>query len=95
MVIIRIYKNNVLYRFAGNKSTVRDVSQRFDMTESSFHRVMDRMINFFMDLGPVMIRMPKTIDEKANFQKEFKKVSLVTAIQLSISTILFKLNVNV
>ncbi|XP_031342991.1 putative nuclease HARBI1 [Photinus pyralis] len=61
--------------FAGNKCTTKDVGQRFNITESSFHRVMDRFMGFLLELGPDIIKMPKSALELEQIEKEFRKVA--------------------
>lgn len=66
-----------IYRFAGNKTTLQSVGQKFDVTQSSISRILDRVMNFLRDMGPRIIKMPSTTEEKRLSQAAFKKVKLL------------------
>ncbi|KAB0802301.1 hypothetical protein PPYR_04487 [Photinus pyralis] len=61
--------------FAGNKCTMKDVAQRFNITESSFHRAKNRVMDFLMELGPTIIKFPRTEKEKQHLADNFRKVA--------------------
>ena len=63
-------------RFAGNKSTIKDVAQRFNVTESSFERIRERMFGFLLEIGPMAIKMPSTTAEKEKITQGFQKVNI-------------------
>lgn len=67
-------------RFAGNKSTIQSVAHKFDMTESSFYQVSDRVMDFLLSLAPTIIAMPKSNLEKESMANEFKNVSELICI---------------
>ncbi|KAK5648171.1 hypothetical protein RI129_003063 [Pyrocoelia pectoralis] len=46
--------------FAANKSSIRDISDRFNMSLSTFHSVEMRVISFFIDILPKIINFPRT-----------------------------------
>lgn len=49
-----------LRRYAANKTCMRDVASRFDMSESTVYRVLQRVAEFLMTLGPSVISFPQT-----------------------------------
>lgn len=53
-----------MLRFAGNKSSIRDVSSRFGMGESTLHRCMSRVQDFLIEIAPSVIKLPKTDEQK-------------------------------
>lgn len=62
-------------RFAGNKSTLQSVAIMFNITQSTLFRIIDRVMDFLLDMGPEIIKMPLTVADKRDTETEFKKVS--------------------
>ena len=51
-------------RFAGNKSSIRDFSSGFEMSESTLHRCMSRLQDFLVQIAPSVIKPSVTTDEQ-------------------------------
>lgn len=64
-----------LFRFAGNKCTIRQVASRFNMGESTFHNKITVLLKFFVSIAPFIIRFPERYEEKVDIAKEFEKVN--------------------
>ncbi|KAJ8953440.1 hypothetical protein NQ318_023559 [Aromia moschata] len=60
-------------RYVGNKSTFRQVSSRFNMSESTFHSICTRLLNFLNDISPNVIKFPNTVEEKQQAASEFAR----------------------
>lgn len=73
MLSMYLYHVFLYNRFAGNKSTIKDVAQRFNVTESSFERIRERMFGFLLEIGPMAIKMPSTT-AKINMYKLIPKL---------------------
>ncbi|KAL3242439.1 hypothetical protein MRX96_047753 [Rhipicephalus microplus] len=69
-------------RYAANKTCVRDVASRFDMSESTVYRVLQRVAEFLMTLGPSEIKFPADLE---NLTSSFEKIvrSMETGNELS------------
>lgn len=63
-----------IYRFAGNKTTLQSVGQKFNVTQSSVFRIMDRVMEFLLDMGPDMIKFPNTTEQKRKSEVAFRQV---------------------
>lgn len=62
-------------RFSGNKTTLREVANLFDMSLSSIHAGFNKVLQFLVnDVAPEVIKFPETNDEKELVAKEFEKV---------------------
>ncbi|KAH7932137.1 hypothetical protein HPB51_029554 [Rhipicephalus microplus] len=48
--------------YAANKTGMRDVASRFDMSESTVYRVLQRVEPFLMTLGPSVIKFPADLE---------------------------------
>ncbi|KAL3177080.1 hypothetical protein MRX96_009784 [Rhipicephalus microplus] len=48
--------------YAANKTGMRDVASRFDMSESTVYRVLQRVAPFLMTLGPSVIKFPADLE---------------------------------
>ncbi|KAL3209072.1 hypothetical protein MRX96_038367 [Rhipicephalus microplus] len=57
--------------YAANKTCMRDVASRFDMSESTVYRVLQRVAQFLMTLGPSVIKFPADLE---NLTSSFEKV---------------------
>nr|CAI5845138.1 unnamed protein product [Callosobruchus analis] len=51
-------------RFAGNKTCIRDASERFGIGTSRFFRQQTTIKDFFIDLAPAVISFPRDEDRK-------------------------------
>lgn len=48
----------------------------FNITQSSLFRLLNRVMDFLLALGPDIIKMPLTVADKRATAIEFRKVSL-------------------
>ncbi|KAH8027849.1 hypothetical protein HPB51_010495 [Rhipicephalus microplus] len=48
--------------YAANKTCMRDVASRVDMSESTVYRVLQRVAQFLMTLGPSVIKFPAALE---------------------------------
>lgn len=46
------------------------------MSESSFHRILQRVLDFLIDIAPTIIKFPTTQEEKERVEADFKDVSI-------------------
>ncbi|KAH8035471.1 hypothetical protein HPB51_005706 [Rhipicephalus microplus] len=63
--------------YAANKTWMRDVASRFDMSEDTVYRVLQRVAQFLMTLGPSGIKFPADLE---NLTSSFEKVSGMPAV---------------
>ncbi|KAL1437646.1 hypothetical protein MTO96_048727 [Rhipicephalus appendiculatus] len=56
--------------YAANKACIRDVAGRFEVGESTHHRMMYRVIDFLLHIGPRIVTFPDDLEKLAN---EFKQ----------------------
>ncbi|KAL3248237.1 hypothetical protein MRX96_056645 [Rhipicephalus microplus] len=56
--------------YAANKTCMRGVASRFDMSESTVYRVLQRVAQFLMTLGPSVIKFPADLE---NLTSSFEK----------------------
>ncbi|KAI4466410.1 dde superfamily endonuclease [Holotrichia oblita] len=61
--------------FAANKSSLRDVSQRFGIGLSTLYRSIEKVMEFLIFIAPKVIRFPKTMEEKEKLSSEFYKLA--------------------
>ncbi|KAL3193642.1 hypothetical protein MRX96_016986 [Rhipicephalus microplus] len=57
--------------YASNKTCMRDVASHFDMSESTVYRVLQRVAQFLMTLGPSVIKFPADLE---NLTSSFENV---------------------
>ncbi|KAL3219941.1 hypothetical protein MRX96_005690 [Rhipicephalus microplus] len=58
--------------YAANKACIRDVAGRFEVAESTHHRMMGRVTAFLLDIAPNVIKFPSDLQKLAvDFEKEF------------------------
>lgn len=69
-------KSNLLFklRFAGNKITVRQVAQLFNVSESTCWTICNRVIEYLMDISVEVIKFPKTLCDLDNLADQFEQV---------------------
>lgn len=48
----------------------------FNITQSSLFRIINRVMDFLLAMGPDVIKMPLTVADKRATETEFRKVSL-------------------
>ncbi|KAK8772096.1 hypothetical protein V5799_024659 [Amblyomma americanum] len=58
--------------YAANKSCIRDVAGRFEVGESTHHRMMYRVMAFVLDIAPRIVTFPDDLQKLAN---AFEQVS--------------------
>ncbi|CAN7988265.1 unnamed protein product, partial [Ixodes pacificus] len=58
--------------YAANRSCIRDVAGRFNVAESSLHRMMRRVVDFILSIGPQVVKFPSDLQQMA---EDFQKVS--------------------
>ncbi|KAH8031856.1 hypothetical protein HPB51_021045 [Rhipicephalus microplus] len=63
--------------YAANKTCMRDVASSFGMSESTVYRVLQRVAQFLMTLGPSVIKFPADLE---NLTSSFEKVSGMPAV---------------
>ncbi|XP_049271369.1 uncharacterized protein LOC119391819 [Rhipicephalus sanguineus] len=59
--------------YAANKTSIRDVASRFDLSESSIYRVLLRVADFLLAMGPYVVSFPSNLEKLFSV---FKKVSV-------------------
>ncbi|XP_064479610.1 uncharacterized protein LOC135392850 [Ornithodoros turicata] len=63
--------------YAANKSSMRNVASRFDLAESSVHRMLHRVADFIIEMGPTVLTFPDNMDK---LSRDFEKVSGVPGV---------------
>ncbi|XP_064487307.1 putative nuclease HARBI1 [Ornithodoros turicata] len=63
--------------YAANKSSMRNVASRFDLAESSVHRMLQRVADFIIEMGPTVLTFP---DDMEKLSRDFEKVSGVPGV---------------
>ncbi|KAK8760846.1 hypothetical protein V5799_011671 [Amblyomma americanum] len=58
--------------YAANKSCIRDVAGRFELGESTHHRMMYRVMAFLLDIAPRIVTFPDDLEKLAD---EFEQIS--------------------
>ncbi|XP_015514238.1 putative nuclease HARBI1 isoform X1 [Neodiprion lecontei] len=62
--------------FAGNKSVYRIVAQLFGLSLSTAHAMIESVTTYLTDeLGPLVIRFPRTLQEKQDICEEFEEIA--------------------
>ncbi|XP_075550731.1 uncharacterized protein LOC142584489 [Dermacentor variabilis] len=56
--------------YAANKTCMRNVASRFDLSESSVYRILHRVADFLLTLGQSLIKFPADLE---NLTKSFEK----------------------
>ncbi|KAL3240848.1 hypothetical protein MRX96_047891 [Rhipicephalus microplus] len=57
-------------RFAANKSCIRDVAGRFEVGESTHHRMMYRVMDFLLDIALRIVTFPDDMEKLSNDFKQ-------------------------
>ncbi|KAL3228037.1 hypothetical protein MRX96_003967 [Rhipicephalus microplus] len=60
--------------YAANKACIRDVAGRFEVAESTHHRMMGRVTAFLLDIAPNVIKFPSDLQKLA---VDFEKVTML------------------
>ncbi|KAH7955589.1 hypothetical protein HPB52_001675 [Rhipicephalus sanguineus] len=60
--------------YAANKACIRDVAGRFEVSESTHHRMMSRVTSFLLDIAPNIIKFPSDLQKLA---KDFEQVTML------------------
>lgn len=71
--------NALLYtfRYAVNKTTMREVSILFDLSKSTCSFIIERMSKFIVKvIGPQVIKFPETVLEKNQVAADFEEVTM-------------------
>ncbi|KAM7299270.1 putative nuclease HARBI1 isoform X2 [Ixodes scapularis] len=58
--------------YAANKACIRDVAGRFDLGESTLHRMMERVLDFLLIIGPRIVKFP---DDLERLSRDFEAVT--------------------
>lgn len=58
--------------YAANKACIRDVAGRFEVSESTHHRMMSRVTSFLLDIAPGIIKFPSDLQKLAT---DFEQLS--------------------
>ncbi|XP_071649777.1 putative nuclease HARBI1 isoform X2 [Temnothorax longispinosus] len=66
--------------FAGNKCVIRSVADLFDMSLSTTHLIIIRVINFLCDIAPSIIKFPQTAEERETNAIQFKEICHIPGI---------------
>lgn len=53
-------------RFAGNKCCIRDVAGRFNLSESCFHGMKNRVVDYLLTIAPRVIKFPADLEGLAS-----------------------------
>lgn len=63
---------------------MRDVAERFGVGESTFFRIMNRVIDYLLSIATEIIKFPITDDDKKSAAENFYKVKFTnyTYVQL-------------
>lgn len=80
--------------FAGNKSCIRDVAERFDMGKSCFARIIDRVASFLDGIAPKVVALPEQEKEKIATAAAFEKVCFDSCLLPAIPKCLHKSQVS-
>ncbi|XP_077536236.1 uncharacterized protein LOC144148597 [Haemaphysalis longicornis] len=62
--------------YAANKTNVRALGSRFDLFESTVHRILLRVANYIVSLGPTTLTFPTDLEK---LSKDFETVSVLHA----------------
>lgn len=62
----------IIFRYAANKACIRDVAGRFEVAESTHHRMMSRVTSFLLDIAPSIIKFPSDLQKLAT---DFEQVT--------------------
>ncbi|KAL3202025.1 hypothetical protein MRX96_053458 [Rhipicephalus microplus] len=76
--------------YAANKACIRDVAGRFEVAESTHHRMMGRVTAFLLDIAPNVIKFPSDLQKLAvDFEKlsGFPDTIGSSAVQVSSSSV--------
>lgn len=60
--------------FAGNKTTYRDVGDRFGIAESTVYKIINVVMDYLIDIAPNVIYFPTTTALKRALADEFFQV---------------------
>lgn len=63
--------------YAANKTCMRDVADRFNLAESTVHRVLQRVADYLCTLGPTVLTFPRDLEK---LSRDFEKVSGVPGV---------------
>ncbi|KAM7312911.1 hypothetical protein ISCGN_009815 [Ixodes scapularis] len=62
--------------YAANRSCIRDAAGRFNVAESSLHRMMRRVVDFILSIGSQVVKFPSDLQQMAeDFQKMAQQFS--------------------
>ncbi|XP_018403339.1 PREDICTED: putative nuclease HARBI1 [Cyphomyrmex costatus] len=61
--------------FAGNKSSMRDVADRFDIAISTCETILSRVMNYLLSIATDIIKFPNNDKEKDELAYHFSKMS--------------------
>ncbi|XP_071582458.1 putative nuclease HARBI1 [Temnothorax nylanderi] len=61
--------------FAGNKSSMRDVADRFDTAISTCETILSRVMNYLLSIAKDVIKFPNNDEEKDELAYRFSKIS--------------------
>lgn len=71
----------LLHRFAGNKSTLREVSHLFNVSESTAFIICQRVMDFLTSIGKDIIKFSSTEEEKVAVSAEFEMVRFLITLK--------------
>lgn len=74
ITMLFLQKMALPFRYAANKACIRDVAGRFEVSESTHHRMMSRVTSFLLDIAPSIIKFPSDLQKLAT---DFEQVSIV------------------
>ncbi|KAH7940847.1 hypothetical protein HPB49_006814 [Dermacentor silvarum] len=63
--------------YAANKTSMREVASRFDLSETSVHRILLRVADFLLTMGPSVVTFPSNMEK---LSREFQKVSGIPGV---------------
>lgn len=63
-----------IFRYVGNKTTLRSVSERFNLAQSTLFAMNDRVMDFLFSVAPNVIKFPSSEQDKHDLAAEFEEV---------------------
>ncbi|XP_021703681.1 putative nuclease HARBI1 [Aedes aegypti] len=61
--------------FSANKNSYREISNLFNLSESSFYKSLNYVLDFFYDLSKSVIRFPESEHEKEKIASDFRGIA--------------------
>jgi len=75
ILLIFIIYLHMFHRFAGNKSSMRDVADRFDITISTCETILSRVMSYLLSIAKDVIKFSNNDEEKGKLAYHFSKIT--------------------